>query len=182
MRTKETEAIIVLIYIYKIHILKVFAPNIGQCPRIIPVCPGVALRLFIPQVSVETGTVFKKHFVGPTLLHAAVLQNLNFVSVQHRRKSVGDHDRSSVFREATQSAENVLKAKRGKVRSYRDRTSGGITQHDWSIAVMTAVLAGKLLCCLIAKIGKNYSIFIEVFRVKKNVVKHCCWFSVKLYT
>ena len=26
-----------------IHTLKVFPHNIGQCPRMIPVCPGVAL-------------------------------------------------------------------------------------------------------------------------------------------
>ena len=117
-----------LIREYKIHTLKIFARNIGQCPRFIPVCPGVALRLFIPQESVETGTVFKKHFVGSTLLNAAILQNLNFVSVQHRRKSVSDHDRSSVFREATQSAENILKAKTGKnhrsISSYKSEATG----------------------------------------------------------
>ena len=29
-----------------IHTLKVFPHNIGQCPRMIPVCPGVALSIY----------------------------------------------------------------------------------------------------------------------------------------
>ena len=34
------------LYKKKIHTLKVFAPNIGQCPRMIPVCPGVTLSIY----------------------------------------------------------------------------------------------------------------------------------------